>query len=71
MLVLSRKLNDEIVIEGDIRIKVISITGNAVRLGIEAPQQIAIVRSELLFEDADQERSTRQGQREFRSTISR
>ena len=37
MLVLSRKQSQSIVINGDIRITVVSIRGNQVRIGIEAP----------------------------------
>ena len=47
MLVLSRKAEQEIVI-GECRIKVLSIQGGRVRLGIEAPPHIAVYRSELL-----------------------
>ena len=47
MLVLSRKLNETIVIDGGIRITVAGIRGNQVRLGIEAPRSIAVVREEL------------------------
>lgn len=37
MLVLSRKLNEEILIDGGIRVKVLEINGNRIRLGIVAP----------------------------------
>jgi carbon storage regulator len=47
MLVLSRKLNETIVINGDIRIMVVAIRGNQVRLGIEAPDSVGIFREEL------------------------
>ena len=47
MLVLSRKRNQTIVIDGDIRITVVSIQGNQVRLGIEAPDSVGIVREEI------------------------
>lgn len=47
MLVLSRQVNQEIVIGEDIRLKVISITGNQVRLGIAAPHDVAVLRSEI------------------------
>ena len=47
MLVLSRKLNETIVIDGGIRIAVVGIRGNQVRLGIEAPDQVGIYREEL------------------------
>lgn len=48
MLVLSRKLNEEIVIAGNIRIKVLEVSGNRVRLGVDAPAQVPIARQELL-----------------------
>ncbi|WP_435010916.1 carbon storage regulator CsrA [Tundrisphaera lichenicola] len=47
MLVLSRKLNESIVIGGNIRITVASVTGRCVRIGIEAPKEVAIYREEL------------------------
>jgi carbon storage regulator len=48
MLVLSRKLNETIVIDGDIRITVVGIRGKHVQLGIEAPGSVGIYREELL-----------------------
>lgn len=47
MLVLSRKQSQSIVISGGIRITVVSIRGNQVRIGIEAPSSVAILREEL------------------------
>ncbi len=47
MLVLTRKMNESIVIDGDISIKVVSVRGNQVRLGITAPLSHSIYRSEL------------------------
>jgi carbon storage regulator CsrA len=47
MLVLTRKRNETIVINGDIRILVVAIRGNQVRLGIEAPDSVAILREEV------------------------
>jgi carbon storage regulator len=54
MLVLSRKRNESIVIHGDIRITVVDIRGNQVRLGIEAPDSVGIFRQEL-FERAGED----------------
>ncbi len=48
MLVLSRKLNEKIVIAGDIVITVVKIEGNQVRLGIDAPRSVPVYRSELI-----------------------
>ena len=47
MLVLSRKLGETIVIDGNIRVTVVAIRGNQIRLGIEAPKNRAIMREEL------------------------
>ena len=47
MLVLSRKLGETLVIDGNITVKVIQVQGNAVRLGIEAPQQVPVHRAEI------------------------
>jgi carbon storage regulator len=47
MLVLSRKPNEVILIEGGIRIVVVSCDRGSVRLGIEAPESMAIVREEI------------------------
>lgn len=48
MLVLSRKLNQEIRIGENIVVRVIGIKGNQVRLGIVAPPEIPVLREELL-----------------------
>lgn len=48
MLVLSRKKNESVVIDGRIKLTVIEIRGNQIRLGIEAPREVDITRSELI-----------------------
>jgi len=50
MLVLSRKLNEKIIIGEDIEVTVISIENGSVQLGINAPKNIEILREELLEE---------------------
>jgi carbon storage regulator CsrA len=47
MLVLSRRTNEQIQIGEDISVTVLQIKGNRVRIGIEAPEQIRVLRSEL------------------------
>ena len=48
MLVLSRKLNQQICIGDRITVTVLEIRGNRVRLGIEAPAEVPVFRQELL-----------------------
>ncbi|QDT40604.1 hypothetical protein Pan241w_06610 [Gimesia alba] len=47
MLVLSRKKNEKIVIDENIVITIVEIRGDKVRLGIEAPREVPIHRSEV------------------------
>jgi carbon storage regulator len=54
MLVLSRKFNESIVIDGGIKITVIEIRGNQIRLGIEAPREVGVMREELVAHAACQ-----------------
>jgi carbon storage regulator len=49
MLVLSRRLGQAVVVPGlDITVRVIAIKGGAVRIGIEAPPDVKVLREELL-----------------------
>ena len=50
MLVLTRKKDEDIIIGEDIRISVVSIDGDRVRIGIDAPEELTILRAELLDE---------------------
>jgi carbon storage regulator len=47
MLVLSRKLNEKIVIDGGIVVTVVKIDRNQIRLGIEAPGHVRVFREEI------------------------
>lgn len=47
MLVLSRKLNEAIHIDGSIIVKVVKVQGNRVYLGIDAPEEIPVLRGEI------------------------
>ncbi|GED56742.1 carbon storage regulator CsrA [Brevibacillus formosus] len=53
MLVLSRKKNESIMIGDTIEIKIISVDGDQVRIGIEAPRNLDVYRKEIF--DAIQE----------------
>ena len=47
MLVLSRKKNESIIINNDIRLVVVEIRGDKVRLGVEAPKEVPVHRREV------------------------
>jgi len=47
MLVLSRRQGESIVIGNDVRVTVVSVAGNQVKLSIEAPRSVPIYRSEV------------------------
>lgn len=61
MLILSRRAGDAIVIEGGIRIVVLASDRRGVRLGIEAPPHVSIVREEILSQIADENRRANVG----------
>lgn len=48
MLILQRKPGESVVIGEDISVSVVSVEGGRVRLAISAPQEVAILRSELV-----------------------
>ena len=50
MLVLTRKRNESIVIGDDIEIRVLSVVGEKVRIGIEAPRDVPVFRMEVYLE---------------------
>ena len=58
MLVLSRKIGERILIGDNIAVTVVRITGNGVRIGIEAPLDMAVIRQEL--KDQMEEREAEQ-----------
>lgn len=47
MLVLSRKPSQEILIDNDVRLKILDVSGQRVTLGVEAPDDRSILRGEL------------------------
>jgi carbon storage regulator len=53
MLVLGRKPNEQLIIDGRIVITVVRVAGGQVRLGIEAPAEVLIRRAELADSPAD------------------
>lgn len=53
MLVLTRKVHEQIKIGNDITVTVVRVLGNKVRIGIEAPSQVRVVRGELPRRETD------------------
>jgi len=47
MLVFTRKSGESLMIGDDVEVKILSLSGDQVRIGISAPRQIAIHRSEI------------------------
>jgi carbon storage regulator len=60
MLILSRKLDESILIGDSIIVKIVAIDKGVVKLGIDAPNDIRVLRSELIraVEDSNKEAST-------------
>lgn len=56
MLVLTRKTNQSIMIGDDIEVSILSVTGDKVRIGIDAPRDVAVFRKEVY--EAIDERGT-------------
>lgn len=53
MLVLSRKTNETIQIGDDIKIRILEVKGDSVRIGIEAPKSVEILRGELVLSTSE------------------
>ena len=62
MLVLSRKKNESIIINGAITIVVVDIRGDKVRLGVEAPKDIPVHRREVYDAIQREITSTKKGE---------
>ena len=50
MLILSRKTNESIVIDGRIRVKIVRVDGDVLKLGVEAPADVPVHRQEVYEE---------------------
>lgn len=61
MLILSRKPGDAILIDGGIRVVVLACDRKGVRLGIEAPPAVTILRSEIVSAITDENRRANAG----------
>ena len=72
MLALSRKKNEELVINNDIEITVLEIKGEQVKIGINAPKNVPIYRKEvyLQIQKANEEATNTEGIAELDALLS-
>ena len=63
MLILTRKAEQGIVIDGKVVIRLLSIDGERVKIGIEAPRSVSVLREELLVEVAGENQAAAKAQR--------
>jgi len=61
MLVLSRKHNEQIRIGDNVTVTILRVKGNAVRIGVEAPRNIRVVRGELPPKSDDRPAPSKRG----------
>lgn len=70
MLVLSRKTNESIKINNEITIMVVSIRGDKVRLGVQAPRDVSVHRQEVYERIIEQKQDDLSGPPEIGSPVS-
>ena len=64
MLVLSRRLGETLIIGDDVKVTVLGISGNQVRLGIAAPKEVSVHREEVynrILSEQEQEQGEMNG----------
>ena len=71
MLVLTRKSNQSIMIGDDIEVTVLSIMGEKVRIGIQAPRDVPVFRREVYLEIQQERRNLADGEGDARSEVDR
>lgn len=47
MLILTRRIGESIIINDDIKVTVLEVSGSAVKIGIQAPREVSIFREEI------------------------
>ncbi|HEC74340.1 MAG TPA: carbon storage regulator [Methylophaga aminisulfidivorans] len=56
MLILTRRIDESLIIDDDTVVTVLGVKGNQVRIGIKAPDDVNIVREELLSRETQPEK---------------
>ena len=70
MLVITRKAGDRVQIGDDITVTLLEITGSSIRLGIDAPAEVAVYRHEILKAVQEENRAAAEAGAELPNTSS-
>ncbi len=71
MLVLTRKSNQSIMIGDEVEVSVLAVSGEKVRLGIEAPKAVPVFRKEVYVEIKDGRREDERARRKVDDELDR
>ncbi len=69
MLILTRKLDESIIIDGNIEVKVIGIEEGKIKLGISAPKEIEIHRKEIYDQIQEENRKAAKGNLDLKDLV--